>query len=574
MSQSTSPEVLIVGAGPSGLIAALTLLKSGVRVRIIEKIPGPRIGQRGSGIMPRSLEVFEKFGILDAIQNMAIPIPPMKAYTPASEGTPASTRIFDIFPYKEPTPTCPHTNPLVLGQDHLDGILQQALETHSCKVERGVELVSFVQRDGDGDGSGGYVGVKLAKYGVDKSDESTLEVKRYSWVIGADGARGVVRKSLGLTFLGETRKEEKLLVGDIFIEGLDQSFWHNFGTVRTGDFLSLRPTEVPSLFSFIFAGSSVDPTINMDDPNTLRKHILEHVAVRGIKLKDVVWSGYYIINVRMVNKFGEGRVFVTGDAGHIHSPTGGQGMNSGIQDSFNLGWKLALFIKGLAPRTLLDTYTEERTPVIAEMLDGTTKILNRTMQRDDTAWRRDGPLTQLNVNYRWSSIVVDEQAKSSAEEEEKVDPYGNHTDGRLRAGDRAPDAPGLIQRRPVNSAPTRLFNFFNLTYHTILLFLTGDNQHADTLAFLPRYPRNAVRSIVISRPGFTQANLGIPEGIDFVLEDSAGNAYNREAYGAAIAQGCSIVIIRPDGVVGAFAKGVQGIQRYFNNIFIDSKVLH
>ncbi|KAF8895555.1 FAD binding domain-containing protein [Infundibulicybe gibba] len=574
MSQSITPEVLIVGAGPSGLTAALTLLRNGVRVQIIEKIPGPRIGQRGPSITPRSLEIFGKFGILDSIQKMAILFPPMKAYTPASEGNPASSRIFDMFPYKEPTPACPYMNALLLGQDHLSDIMHQALKAYSCEVECGVELVSLVQRDGDADGGDGYVEVKLAKCGAGQSDESTLEVRRYSWVIGADGARGVVRKSLGLTFLGETRKEEKLLVGDIFIEGLDESFWHNFGTTRTGDFLSVRPTEVPSLFSFIFAGSSVDPTINMDDPDTLRRHFSERVTIQGIKLKDVVWSAYYIIHVRMVNKFGEGRAFVTGDAGHIHSPTGGQGMNSGIQDSFNLGWKLALVIKGLSPKTLLDTYTEERIPVIAEMLGETTEILNRTMQKDDTAWRRDGPLTQLNVNYRWSSIVVDEQAKSSAEEEKKVDPYGNHTDGRLRAGDRAPDAPGLTQCKPANSAPARLFDFLNPKYHTVLLFSTDDDQHADTLAFLLRYPRNAVRSIVISRAGLTQANPEMPECIDFVLEDSAGNVYDRKAYGAAIAQGCSIAIIRPDGVVGAFVKGVQGVQRYFSNIFLDSKVLH
>ena len=246
-------------------------------------------------------------------------------------------------------------------------------------------------------------------------------------------------------------------------------------------------------------------------------------------------------------------------------------MNTGIQDSFNLGWKLAHVIKGLSPPSLLDTYTEERLPVVAEMLDLTTKILEATIDRpgDRAGWRRSGNLDQLGVNYRWSSIVVDQSTESSTGPgaKEAHSAYDVEAGGPLRAGDRAPDAPGLVKVNLDNqksSESTRLFKLLSPTYHTVLIFAEAVDVHATLHAAIARFPKELVRAVVLLRAGTTNK---IQDVACDVFEDCDGHAY--DAYkGAEGANG--IVIIRPDGVTGAVVKDVDWVERYFRTVFVES----
>lgn len=263
----------------------------------------------------------------------------------------------------------------------------------------------------------------------------------------------------------------------------------------------------------------------------------------------------------MVNKFGSGRVFVAGDAAHVHSPAGGQGLNSGIQDSFNLAWKLALVHRKLAPPSLLQSYNDERLPVIADMLGQTTLIHNRTFSNptspDDTSvYDRGGVLLQLGVNYRWSKIVVDEQEGDGAA---TTDPYGKVSDGRLRAGDRAPDAPALTVLRGEEGPTTRLFDVFEPTHHTVLIFSNDAARHAFVLSALSTYPKDIMRIVSIIRLGENVDD----ERLDFVLQDTKGHAYG--AY--ALTEGCDVVVVRPDGVVGAIVHTIDGMKKYLEGIF-------
>ena len=245
-------------------------------------------------------------------------------------------------------------------------------------------------------------------------------------------------------------------------------------------------------------------------------------------------------------------------------------MNTGIQDSFNLGWKLAHVIKGLSPPSLLDTYTEERLPVVAEMLDLTTKILKTTIDKpsSDEGWRRTGNLNQLGVNYRWSSIVVDQNTDSGTgpSGREAHSAYDVEADGVLRAGDRAPDAPGLVKVNFDNqksSESTRLFNLLSPTYHTVLIFAEVADVHATLQTLHARFSKELVRSVVLLRSG---TNVIQDVACD-VFEDYDGHAY--DAYkGAEGVNG--IVIIRPDGVTGAIVKDVEWVERYFRGIFLES----
>ena len=246
-------------------------------------------------------------------------------------------------------------------------------------------------------------------------------------------------------------------------------------------------------------------------------------------------------------------------------------MNTGIQDSFNLGWKLAHVIKGLSPPSLLDTYTEERLPVVAEMLDLTTKILEATINKpnNEAGWRRTGNLNQLGVNYRWSSIVVNQSTDSAAGPgaREVHSAYDVEAGGLIRAGDRAPDAPGLVKVNSDNqksTESTRLFKLLSPTYHTVLIFSEAVDVHATLQAAIERFPKELVRVVVLLRAGTTNMIQNVAWDI---FEDRDGHAH--DAYkGAEGANG--IVIIRPDGVTGAIAKDVDWVERYFKTIFVES----
>jgi hypothetical protein len=246
-------------------------------------------------------------------------------------------------------------------------------------------------------------------------------------------------------------------------------------------------------------------------------------------------------------------------------------MNTGIQDSFNLGWKLALVVKGLSPPSLLDTYTEERIPVVAEMLDVTTKILKATIDApgNEAGWKRTGNLNQLGVNYRWSSIVVDQSTDSvtGPNAREAHSAYDVEAGGLFLAGDRAPDAPGLVKVNFDNqksSESTRLFKLLSPTYHTVLIFSEAADVHATLQAAIARFPKEFVRVVVLLRAGATNM---IQDVTCDVFEDRDGHAY--DAYKAA--EGANrIVIIRPDGVTGAIVKDVDWVERYFRAIFVES----
>ncbi|KAF9453539.1 pentachlorophenol 4-monooxygenase [Macrolepiota fuliginosa MF-IS2] len=510
--------------------------------------------------------------------DQAIPVPRVRKYQ-LPEGT-HPTQEFDMHPPQDPTPSNPYLNPVMLGQDHLEKIFHAALADLGCAVELGTELVSFTQSDD-------HVEAKLLVKGMDPNAEGVEEVASFEYMVGADGARGVVRKQLGLAFIGETREIENFVVGDIRVEGLSDKYWHIWGDA-TSIMLSLRGTEEPNLFNFVIAGKNINHADLANDEIQLRKVFAESTGNReDLKFGECPWISYYTPNIRIVDKFGIDRVLIVGDSAHVHSPTGGQGMNTGIQDSFNLAWKLALVIKKFAPPSLLDTYTEERHPVVTEMLNQTTKILNTTFKEgEEQPWDANSSLLQLGVNYRWSSIVFDErqimEAWHKADEDEfmaeyerttdinvqdydidELDSYGNLLDGRLCAGDRAPDASGLVDRSVSSLFRTTydLFRIFGSHYHTVLIF----SELADpqpVLKLLKIYPPGTVRSVIVTPRG-----RSIPDPVaasaDLVLEDGDGHAYCAYIPGKT----CGIVAVRPDGIIGAIIADRRRLHKYFLAIF-------
>ncbi|KAF8216422.1 FAD binding domain-containing protein [Mycena galopus ATCC 62051] len=586
MSTGSHPKILVVGAGPSGLVMSLALLRNGVPVRLIDQEPISRLGQRGAGIMPRSLELFNALGVGDQVLRRAIPAPQAVIYE-----MPGGVKVlskFDMWPPTEPTPQRPFPNVVMLGQDHLEQILRRELQKLGCETEWGSTLLSFEQTKG-----GNCVRTSISRA---RGLERVTETATFDYVVGTDGARGMVRKSLGLTFLGETSNADRLVVGDVMIHGLDAKLWHMWGEPGSS-WISLRPTEVPFMWSFLLQGENIDHPYIVEHPEALGPIFTKYTGGRrDLVFGDVVWLSHYRPSIRMVDKFGVGRVFVAGDSAHVHSITGGQGMNVGIQDSFNLAWKLALVQRNLAPESLLQTYTEERAPVVAAMLNQITALLKENWA-DKTgaspsspggvsAWKHNGGVLQLGVNCRWSRLVVDEQEPDVdfldefddlddgeyGGEDEEDDSLPTFVDRPLSAGDRAPDAPELVilkrpvadpDKTPTAARTTSLFRTFLAYRHTVLIFSEQVNRCTALVRLLATLtPPDSVQCVVVVRAqGTTFA--GQHGLVDWVLEDRAGHAYS--AY--ALRDGCDIVCVRPDGLVGCVARSRDGLHRYFRGVF-------
>ncbi|KAI6117271.1 FAD binding domain-containing protein [Pisolithus croceorrhizus] len=602
-----TPPVLVVGAGPTGLAAALTLARNNVPVRIIEKEPQHRRGQRGVGIQPRTFEVFH-FLRVPEIHECATAIPPIQEH---NKGSLEPLNTFAAMDYMEPTPAIPYYNIKLMGQPTLEAIIREHLAKLGCTVELGTRLISFSQDER-------CVRAKVVKYRSDGGGEVEEDIEA-AYLIGADGAKGMIRKQLGLTFLGTTLENSHMELGDIRleVEGLDRDVrvhyfaggktevadspsqhWHIF-LQASHSRISLPPTNELGKdgWQFVIVNPTVDAQDLAQDEAALVNRIKDFVGLGDdAEVKEVMWASAFRPNIRMVNKFGAGRAFVAGDAAHVHSPSGGQGLNSGIQDAFNIAWKIALVYKGLSSASLLDTYTTERLPVIAEMLGLTTQIHKQMFGSNlERAMRRGKNVYMLGVNYRSSPIVVDEFALTS-EASVAHSAYGEIQEGILRAGDRAPDAPGLVSVTTLNRAQrlvssgsysavslpggvvgsTRMFDIFTSTHHTVIIFaltLVVPVVQSILVTLQEVVSKELVQRVVVlpgSHPepgGHVESRTSSGEGetVDVeVLVDQVGHAYR----GYVVEEGeIKVVIVRPDGVVGAIVRGVAGLERYFEGVF-------
>ncbi|KAH9911762.1 monooxygenase [Fomitopsis serialis] len=553
---ATSPiSVLILivvtqaGAGPTGLVLGLTLLQNGIQVRIVDKDPNRHPGQRGSGLQPRTLELFHFLGVLDDVDAMALSIMPRREYK--LPGGTETLKVAMIAAIEDPTPSTPYVNARLLGQYNTEAILRAHIERLGGTVEYGTELRGFEQHPD-------HIEATLVTKDGEKDKTETLASH---WLVGTDGARGVVRKQLGLSFIGETRTDGVvILLGLVEVQGLDAKHWHQWAEMNAGG-LVLIPTERTGYYSFLLGGVQ-DVEKLLVDRDALVETLLNRVERQDLVFGKVEAVSSYRPNIRMVDKFGEGRVFVAGDAAHVHSPAGGQGLNSSVQDAFNLAWKLTLVEKGLASPSLLATYTEERLPVIAAMLQKSTDLYDAMRKGDQRGWERGGNLRMLGVNYRWSSIVVDERTPK-AQSPESVNPYGSGTDGDLRAGDRAPDAPGLVSVGSEEAGgSTSLFSVFRPSHHTALLFNLPAEETEQVLRVAQKYPSGSVKTVSIYPQGTSVPNvIGRP---DLAVVDKDGHAY---AGYQVSPEKPTIVIVRPDGVVGGIVYGLSGVEQYFRGVF-------
>ena len=481
-------DVLICGAGAAGLTLAIDLARRGLSFRLIEKMAAPFHGSRGKGIQPRTQEVFEDLGILDRIVAAGGNYPPERRY--ASDGSHVDTAVIE---HRSPTPSEPYPTPLMVPQFLSEGVMRERLAELGHAPVFGCELLGF-------EDDGGGVTARLAG----RQGETMLRAR---WLVGADGGRSLVRHALDIGFPGKTLGV-RAVVADVMLTGLERDFWHRFG----GDDLSRQIMLCPLAGTDLFQLQGPIPAsgeIDLSAPG-LNRLVAERTGRDDIRIDSVAWASAYTMHARLADRYRVGNVFLVGDAAHIHPPTGGQGLNTSVQDAYNLGWKLAA-VAGGADDTLLDSYEQERRPVAASMLDLATRLLD-AHQRGDT--RRGREVQQLDIGYRDSALAMEQPARTAG----------------LAAGDRAPDA--LVWSAAGQSK--RLFDLFQGPHGTMLGY-------------------HAQRGAIAPRPGLHIHVLG-PHG-DLYDE----NHYFRAAY--ALAAG-SWVLVRPDGHVGAIASTTETLENY------------
>jgi 2-polyprenyl-6-methoxyphenol hydroxylase-like FAD-dependent oxidoreductase len=486
MTQHLTTDVLICGAGAAGLSLAIDLARRGVDFRLIEKAAQPFRGSRGKGIQPRSLEVFEDYGIADRLFATGGPYPPIREYRP--DGSFAESSLTEP---GGPTPAEPYYAPLMVPQFLTEGVMRERLAELGQHVAFGQELTGFVQDDA---GVAAQVGNTQVRAG---------------YLVGADGGRSFVRQALGVEFPGKTLGA-RAIVADVALEGVDRGAWHRFGSGM--EQVSLCPLAGTELFQ-MQGPVPLDGDVDLS-AGALTALVRERTG-RDITIQSVAWASAYSMNARLADCYRVGRVFLAGDAAHTHPPTGGQGLNTSVQDSYNLGWKLAAVLRG-APDTLLATYEAERRPIAAGMLGLSTRLLDEVKQG---TMRRDRTTRQLDLGYPTSSLALQARAGEG-----------------VQAGERAPDAPV----RGAVAQPTRLFALFRGPHWTLL-------------------GCDASRAAVAPRPGLHVHIVG-PRG-DIV--DDGGHFH--DAYG--VSRG-DWVLVRPDGYVGAVvgADNLPLVERYLAEV--------
>jgi 2-polyprenyl-6-methoxyphenol hydroxylase-like FAD-dependent oxidoreductase len=483
-------DVIIVGAGPTGLTLACDLARRGVPFRIVDKATEPFSGSRGKGVQPRTLEVFDDLGVVEELLSAGAPYPRMNAHLWFLNLK------WHMHKQAQATPDVPYPNIWLVPQWRTEKILRDRLERLGCRVEQGVEVVGLEQDQAD-------VRVQLRR-------EGQVQTVAASYVVAADGGRSFIRKSLDVGFAGSTTQEGRMIVGDLRVDGLSRNYWHVWPAAKGGG-IGLCPLPNSDLFQLMMQLRSSDDEPVLSE-QVIQTRWLAATGLKNIRLHDPTWLSLFRPNVRMVDRYRAGRVLLAGDAAHVHTPAGAQGLNTGVQDAYNLGWKLAMVLRA-APASLLDTYQEERLPVAAAVLGLSTKLYqSRGVPKRGDAER------QLLLNYRGSSLTLE---------------ISWHQ-GKLRAGDRAPD--GICES---SSGRIRLFDLFRGPHFTLLAF---GAQAADATRDVEWTPVDILRKCSVRPSGIA--------GESGTIIDPNGNAH--AAYGIADKDNV-IFLVRPDGYIGLIA---------------------
>ncbi|MFB6436615.1 FAD-dependent monooxygenase [Streptomyces sp. NPDC056411] len=547
MAHTHTTDVLIVGAGPVGLSAAAELRRHGVRCRLVDRLPARLPYAKAVGIQPRTLEIWDRMGLARTVLEAAVPLRGQLIYVNGRERARIDLTLPPEVPYGF----------AALPQYETERLLEAYVAGLGTVVERGTELLSFAQ-DRDG------VTARL------RTASDTEEEVRARYLIGCDGAHSTVRKGLRLRFEGGAFAEEYMLAD---VEA-DWNLPHGYGVRSlhladdgsTDDLLVCIPLPGAGRYRMsMLVPPALSPQVTGDQPapgdgvaHGLEgsrtpeladiQAVVDRLSPKLAVLSRMRWSSVFRISHRIVDRYAEGRVFVAGDAAHIHPPTGAQGMNTGIQDACNLAWKLALVVRGEAGPALLTSYDAERRPVGEEVVGRTVRHAVHGIEADP-----DAPRTlmlreaQLLVGYRGGPLVGRPSGPADAPQ----------------PGDRAPDCTGLTL--PVATYPLRLLDVLRgRTGHVLLLYVAdpadlakaAEAAEAARATGAPLMADGSPGAVERPAPGTgLQAVAVLARGAAPAAPDTLGVPGYRDAAGEFARlyrpDGSTGFLVRPDGYVGA-----------------------
>jgi 2-polyprenyl-6-methoxyphenol hydroxylase-like FAD-dependent oxidoreductase len=497
MTTTTSTtDVLIVGAGPAGTTLATDLARRGVAVRLIDKAPHAFDGSRAKGIQPRTLEVLDDLGALPDIINQGTLYPPMGIHLGPI-----------IIPFRmmakgKRGPDVPYPDTWLIPQHRTDRALHTRFESLGGRVEFGTVLVEFIDHD-----------TRVTAHVATSEGVEDIDAR---YLVGADGGASRVRKILGVEFSGSTDEADRILIVDAAVSGgLSRKYWHVWPGIK-GRFVGACPLPHSDKFQWMIRLSPDEaaPT----DLAQINARIQAHTRNKRLRLHDVAWQSVFRPNIRLAQNYRRGRVLLAGDAAHVHTPAGAQGLNTGMGDAYNLGWKLGQVLAGADDR-LLDTYEQERQPIAAGVLGLSTRKYAGIGKFDPSSIRRGKDEKQLALTYHGGPLA----------------PLAADRTKTLRVGDRAPDA-DLVTG---DGRRVRLFDAYRGPHFTALAY--GPHAAA-ALAELEWSAAGAqLDRVIIDTDGKGECPAG-------VLTDPTGQL--AEIYGLTRD---TLLLIRPDGYIGHIA---------------------